>query len=286
MAAPDKFGLALRVGLYAFLEIVGLAISFNLLSWTGALVAAALSPFIAATLTNLFTLRIFERRPLGDIGLRWTPASLRHLGAGLGCGIGAALLVIGPALLARAATLTPAPEQPANFRSLLFVSLVLAFGAAGEEILFRGYGFQILARAIGPFATILPVAVLFAAGHANNPGANQLAGLNTFLWGALFGWCVFRSGDLWLAIGIHYGWNWTLPLFGVNLSGFTMGVTGYKLAWTAGPLWSGGEYGVEASVLTTLVVPLVAAVLWKAPLLTQRLPLVSSEEEEPVPEGG
>ena len=102
---------------------------------------------------------------------------------------------------------------------------------------------------------------------------------NTFLWGALFGWCVFRSGDLWLPIGIHYGWNWTLPLFGVNLSGFTMGVTGYKLEWSAGQLWSGGDYGVEGSLLTSVVVPLVAVALWKAPVMTQRLPLISGPDE-------
>jgi hypothetical protein len=33
-----------------------------------------------------------------------------------------------------------------------------------------------------------------------------------------------------------------------------MGVTGYALHWKAGALWSGGGYGPEGSVLTTVVV--------------------------------
>ena len=33
-----------------------------------------------------------------------------------------------------------------------------------------------------------------------------------------------------------------------------MGVTGYALKWKVGVLWSGGSYGVEGSVLTTLIV--------------------------------
>ena len=37
-----------------------------------------------------------------------------------------------------------------------------------------------------------------------------------------------------MAIGIHLGWNWMLPLFGVNLSGFTMGLTGMTMRWNVG----------------------------------------------------
>jgi membrane protease YdiL (CAAX protease family) len=280
MAAPDKLGLALRIGLFAFLEILALSLFFPLLSWTGTLIAAAFTPFIAASLTNAFTLRIFERRRLGDIGLQWTGASRRNLVCGIAAGVGTGLLVMLPPLAIGWAKLEPAAEKPAHFLpSLLFVTAVIFIGAIGEEILFRGYGFQILARAVGPFATLLPVAVLFAAGHSGNLGVNNLGLANTFLWGAVLGWCVFRSGDLWLASGLHFGWNWTLPLFGEELSGFKMGVTGYQTVWSAPELWSGGAYGPEGSLLTTLALPLLVLALWKAPVQTQRLPLIQDAEE-------
>jgi uncharacterized protein len=281
-AAPDKFGLALRIGLFAFLEILALSLFFPLLSWTGTLVAAAFTPFVAASITNAFTLRIFERRTLGDLGLRWNGSSRRNLVTGFSAGAATALLVMLPPFLIGWARLEPATEKPTHLvASFLFVTAVIFIGAIGEEILFRGYGFQILARAIGPFATVFPVAVLFAAGHSANLGVNQLGLFNTFLWGAVLGWCVFRSGDLWLATGLHFGWNWTLPLFGVELSGFRMGVTGYQTVWNAPALWSGGDYGPEGSLLTTLALPFLIWALWKAPIQTQRLPLIQDDDELP-----
>jgi membrane protease YdiL (CAAX protease family) len=168
------------------------------------------------------------------------------------------------------ARLVPAPEQPRNWASFVFVSIVLLFGAAGEEMLFRGYGFQLLLRRWGPFATILPVSVLFAWAHSGNPDVTTLALVNTFLWGVMFGVCFLRSGDLWLPIGMHFGWNWTLPLFGVNVSGFTMSVTGHVMEWSAGTLWSGGGYGLEGSLLTLLVLPFAGYALWKAPVTVRR----------------
>jgi hypothetical protein len=107
---------------------------------------------------------------------------------------------------------------------------------------------------LGAWATILPAAVLFGLAHIGNENANLLGILNTMLWGLLLGYAYVRTRALWLPIGLHYGWNLALPLLGANLSGFTMGVTGYALRWRVGTLWSGGNYGPEGSVLTTVIV--------------------------------
>jgi hypothetical protein len=279
--APDKFGIALRVGVFAFLEIMILALTGQaLLDFTGQLVAGAVSTFSAAATANAITLRIYERGHFRDLGLGWGHASRRNLLLGFAGGALSALMVLGGPVLTGAAQLRSAPEQPANLGSFLFVTVVLFFGAFGEELLFRGYGFQLLLRALGPFATILPIAVLFAAAHANNLNVTTLGLINTFLWGAMLGFCVVRSGDLWLATGVHFGWNWIQPLFGVNLSGFTMGMTGHALEWRVSEFWSGGAYGPEGGILCTIVLPLLAAFVWRAPILTQRLPLVNVEPED------
>ncbi|KAJ8135691.1 hypothetical protein OY671_011096, partial [Metschnikowia pulcherrima] len=118
---------------------------------------------------------------------------------------------------------------------LLLVSVVLLFGAGGEEMMFRGYAFQISLRAYGPWWVIPPFGVSFASAHMDNMGTNQLGISNTGLWGIVFGYAFYRSGDSWSPIGSHFGWNWTSPLFGVNSSGFTMGLTGYTSRWKAGP---------------------------------------------------
>ena len=73
-----------------------------------------------------------------------------------------------------------------------------------------------------------------------------------------------RTSALWLPIGLHFGWNFTLPLFGANLSGFTMGVTGYTLHWTNRRYLERGAYGPEGSMLTTAIVVALFFVIQRA----------------------
>ena len=234
---------------------------------------------MAALLANIVALRIYEGRHLWEIGFQWNRAAVRNLGLGLAGGAASAVLVMVVPLISRAAAIVPLASSEANVRTLLFVTVMLFFGAAGEEMLFRGYGFQILLRSFGPYATILPVGVLFAALHATNPHASALGLVNTAGFGMIFGYAFLRTRDLWLPIGLHFGWNVVLPLFGANVSGITIRVTGYVLQWSAGPLWSGGEYGPEASVLTSAVLFALFAFVRMAPVRRQENPLIDGLAE-------
>ena len=250
-------GVLLRVGVFALIAALGYYFVFPLIiAFLGApvFVISTLGTFAAAAVANTLALRIYERGNLSDIGLGWTAASRRNLWLGMLGGAGSALVVMLVPLAARVADLEPVPNEHMQWPSLLFVSILLLFGAVGEEMLFRGYGFQVLVKGIGPFATILPVSVLFGLAHSQNLNFGPLAFLNTVLWGVVLGFAYYRSGDLWLPIGLHFGWNWALPLLGANLSGFTMDVTGYAMHWKIGDRLSGGAYGPEGGLLTTGVV--------------------------------
>jgi uncharacterized protein len=265
-------GLALRVGVFALVAALGYYFVFPIIiALIGAplLVISTLGTFAAAAVANTLALRIYERGKLADIGLGWTPASRRNLAFGVLGGIGAAVVVIVLPLVLRGADLEAVPNEHFNWQSMLFVSILLLFGAVGEEMLFRGYGFQVLVKGIGPFATVLPVAVLFGLAHSQNLNFGPLALVNTVLWGVVLGYAYLRSGDLWLPIGLHFGWNWALPLLGVNLSGFTMDVTGYAMHWKVGERWSGGAYGPEGGLFATAVVIGLFFYLAKAPIVHQ-----------------
>ncbi|HLX44923.1 MAG TPA: CPBP family intramembrane glutamic endopeptidase [Bryobacteraceae bacterium] len=256
---PSKLGIALRVGLYALIGWLTLVISATLMVWIlgrrdTLFVIAALSGFAAAAVANAIVVRIYERGRLSDLGLGWTSTALREFLTGAGLAAGAATLILAGSWAVRAAHFERVPGSEHPWSSLIFVSIVLLFGAAGEEMLFHGYAFQLLIRSLGAFATILPVSIIFGLAHLGNQNSSKLAIFNTILWGILLGYAYWRTRALWLPIGLHFGWNFALPLFGVNLSGFTMNVMGYALRWRAGDLWSGGDYGLEGSVLTTAVV--------------------------------
>jgi uncharacterized protein len=265
-----NLGVLLRVGVFALIAILGYYIFPWAMIFVGSpFVIAALSTFAAAGVANAIVLRIYERGQLADIGLGWTAASRRNLALGILGGGGAGMLVLVGPLLVQVADLEPAPDSHFHWPSLLLVSIVLLFGSVGEEMLFRGYGFQVLVKAIGPFATILPMAVLFGLAHTQNLHFTWVALLNTVLWGIVLGYAFVLSGDLWLPVGLHFGWNWVLPLLGANLSGFTMGVTGYALHWKIGAPWSGGEYGPEGGWLTSAVVVALFFYLHKVPIQHQ-----------------
>ena len=82
----------------------------------------------------------------------------------------------------------------------------------------------------------------------------------------MLGYAYLRSRDLWLPIALHFGWNWALVVFGLNVSGFKMGVTGFAVQWRVSDLWSGGAYGPEASVLTCGIIVGLLWLLHRAPV--------------------
>jgi len=272
-ATNKNLGILLRVGVFALIAVLGYIIFPTILLWIMGkgfpLIVATLGTFASAAVANAIVLRIYERAQLADIGLGWTAASRRNLLVGIVGGVGAGVVVIGAPVLVQAANFARVPNEHLQWPSLLFVSLILLFGAVGEEMLFRGYMFQVLVKAIGPFATILPMAVLFGLAHSPNLNFTWLALVNTILWGVALGYAFIRSGDLWLPIGLHFGWNWILPIFGVNLSGFTMGVTGYSLTWKIGDLWSGGAYGPEGGLFTSAIIIVLFVYLQRAPIQHQ-----------------
>jgi len=273
-------GVALRVGAFALLAFGGMFLFGWLLTAFGNyLLAAAVGGFLAAVVATVLAMRIFERASLADIGLNWNRSSVRNLLVGLTGGAGAACIVLAGPVLCGLAEFRPVPGAEPHWYTLLFVTGILLFGAIGEEMLFRGYAFQVLVDYLGPYATVLPLGVLFGLAHASNLGVTTLGVVNTMAWGVLLGYSFIRSGDLWLPIGLHFGWNWALPLFGVNLSGFTMDVTGRVLHWKIGLLWSGGAYGPEGGLLTSLVIVALFVYLWKAPVRRQ-VPFLLRHSEE------
>jgi membrane protease YdiL (CAAX protease family) len=279
-ARISRVGVVIRVSFYAAVALAGISIIPVLLTPVlGVVVPATVGLFGVAVLTNFLTLKIFDRRALTDIGLGGGRGTGRNFALGLVLGGGAAALMLLAPLLAGAARLDIRAGGQFAWSSLLFYLVVLLFGAAGEEILFRGYAFQLLIEKLGPWATVLPMGVLFGFAHGSNPHATTLGMLNTALWGIYLGYAFLRSHDLWLPIGLHYGWNFVLPLFGVNLSGLTIEVTRYSYRWDLGPIWSGGRYGPEGGVLTTIFVAILLYAMHRVPVVPQPAHIAESLNE-------
>jgi len=123
-----------------------------------------------------------------------------------------------------------------------------------EEILFRGVLFRILIGWLGVWKALAISAVLFGLAHLPNEGFSMAAFVVVVLAGALFSAAYLLHQRLWLPIGLHFGWNFTSSaVFGLSTSGSSP--TGYLRTTMAGPEWlTGGRFGVEASMLTLIVI--------------------------------
>ena len=264
-----KLSVVVRVVFFFAISLSGLIIIAPLLSSLGPVVAGTVGLCATGLLANLLTMKVFDRRPLADVGLEGTRASIINFSLGLVLGGGAAALMLLAPLLAGTGHLIQNSRSQATVPTFLFYLFTLLVAATGEELIFRGYAFQLLVEKMGPFATILPVSVIFGVAHGANPHSSRIGVVNTIIWGILLGYSFLRSHDLWLPIGLHFGWNVVLPLFGVNLSGLTIEVTRYSYRWDLSPVWSGGDYGPEGGLLATIFVVALFFALMRAPVKPQ-----------------
>ncbi len=279
--APEtRLGIVIRVAFFVATVLIGLLfLTPLLLGVFGVVVAATVGISATGLVANLLTMRIFDRRPLTDIGLESGRRSGWNFLIGVVfSGIAAATMLAAP-LLAGTGHIVARQNSAFTWPTLGFYLVSLLLAAAGEEMIFRGYAFQLLVEKIGPFATVLPVGVVFGLAHSSNPNVTLIGVLNTILWGILLGYSFLRSRDLWLPIGLHYGWNAVLPLFGVNLSGLTIEVTRYFYRWDLTPLWSGGAYGPEGGLLATIFVVGLFFALARAPIQPQRAAIAPTLNE-------
>lgn len=218
-------------------------------------------------------------RGISGVGLALSRASCRSglFGIALGCAL--ALFSIGVPWLAGAIVFeTAAPDASRLALGTLplipTAAILIAIGSFGEEALMHGYGLQQLARAMTPPGAALAAGVFFGALHAENPSADWVSAVNTCLFGLLFGFAVVRYRSLWPSVGMHLGWNLSLAILGANISGLRMGLTALRATPVGPVLWTGGDYGPEASLVATIAVLGAAVVVWKAPVPADDSPLI------------
>lgn len=146
-----------------------------------------------------------------------------------------------------------------NLNSVFFGGLLMLMVALAEEVVFRGYVLPNLSRSVNRWVALLISSMLFTIVHAGNPEIPLTALINTFLGGLLLGVTFFYSGTLWLPVLFHFGWNFMQgPVFGFTVSGLEFESV-FILATRGEKLVSGGNYGFEASLVSTILLIMIIA---------------------------
>lgn len=247
--------------------IVGAVVAWLARSFTESSIALNVIPlFVGSLLVSAILLRVPPPNQWAALGL--DSDFVRPLLVGLALGGGICGLIVVTMQLAGWASWTSIDAAVIRFDwrdSVGIGLLLLAIGAAGEELFVRGYFLQQLGRAMTPTGAIAATSIVFALLHASNPNTTWIATLNTALYGGIFGLAVLWHRSLWISFGIHYAWNCAEALLGANISGLTIRLTELNLESTGAAWLTGGEYGPEAGLTGTAGAFAMAAILWFVP---------------------
>lgn len=131
--------------------------------------------------------------------------------------------------------------------------------AVTEELLFRGFVFQRLVNGIGTWPAQLTMASYFTLTHSSglaNAGDLQwLAAANIFLASLLFGAIYLGTRSLAMPLALHFTLNFVEgPLLGFGVSGHAASGIVSPIMEAAPDWWTGGVFGLEASLPGTVVV--------------------------------
>ncbi|HEX6661872.1 MAG TPA: CPBP family intramembrane glutamic endopeptidase [Sphingomicrobium sp.] len=188
-------------------------------------------------------------RPKDDLPAR--PA-LRDGGTGIAIGFSIMALSVAVAAALGIYRIVGPGDTSRLLLELIAVAIIPAFT---EELLFRGILFRWIEEFGGSWLALLATSALFGLAHILNPNATLFSSFAVAIEaGVLLGAAYMLTRNLWLAMGLHAGWNFTQgEIFDVPVSGFD--AHGLVQAELSGPtLLSGGQFGLEASIIAIIIV--------------------------------
>ncbi len=126
-----------------------------------------------------------------------------------------------------------------------------------EEVVCCGYMQNGLLVRWGLVISIIVQSLFFAFLHSMNPGIKFMPVMNLFLYAVFIGLLFYYTDNLWIAGGVHSIWNFILgPVMGIEVSGIVMPSTIFKSSFTGAEILTGGSFGMEGSIFTTIVMSL------------------------------
>ncbi|EJR04759.1 MULTISPECIES: CPBP family intramembrane glutamic endopeptidase [Bacillus] len=147
------------------------------------------------------------------------------------------------------------------------VGSLIAFLIQGatEEIIVRGWLFPVISVRSRIWVGIIVTSFLFGFLHLLNPGITILSISNIILVGVFAAFYVLKDSSLWGICAWHSIWNWAqYNVYGFAVSGMTIYSTPlFKPVTNGSEVLHGGTFGIEGSIITTIMLAIASIVLWK-----------------------
>ena len=249
----------------------------NKVSAPPAIMIPTLISTVFGTIISMVYCRFGEMRSLGSMGVRKRKLVPHYL---IGLGIGTVLMTAIVLLSALFGAQKISFCSGVNFGLIGLYWIGWFFQGMSEEFVFRGY----LMNTVGGkhnFIIALTVSSLaFALAHAANPGFGPFVLVNLALFAVFAGLYMILTDDIWGGCAIHSVWNCTQGnLYGISVSGTNEMESVMKtVADSDSKLLTGGAFGIEGSIFTTIV--LVAASAIVIVMMKKKGVMISENETE------
>lgn len=157
-----------------------------------------------------------------------------------------------------------------SIESLMLWLIAFFIQGATEEIMCRGFLLYGLKKRISIPLAIFISSTAFVVPHLSSLIEAEfiyamIGIINIYLISIIFSILVLWRGNIWIACGLHSIWNFILySVMGLSLSGsesVSKGVILFKLE--KANIFNGAEYGIEASVITIIVLSILLCVVLK-----------------------
>lgn len=220
--------------------------------------------FVIILFLFIFWVKVIEKNALSSLGFvkrNW----LKYLG----WGIMFSLLQMGViALVYQVSGIGSFELNELSLEPILFILGLFPFWllqGGTEEVATRGWLLtRIAARTNLPLAIAISSS-LFGILHMGNAGVTFLSVLNIVLDGVLAGLLLVYTDSIWLVVAQHGTWNYVQGnLLGFQVSGTGADASIFSFSMGSGPDWlTGGAFGAEGSIITTLVLFLSLAIVYR-----------------------
>jgi membrane protease YdiL (CAAX protease family) len=195
-----------------------------------------------------------QPHPVSAQGFPLRPRWTTEAGLGLAAGWSLAVICVLPLVLGGGIAIVLSMQASA-WGWLIADVAFFALASLGEEVAFRGYGFQRFEQAVGSLGAALGFAAFYAIVQALMPGSSRASVCVSVVLSLVLSTAYLRTRALWLSWGLNFGWKASRALiFGLAVSGVNSHspvVQGDPM----GPFWlTGGGFGLDGSWVTFFVI--------------------------------
>lgn len=253
---------------YLVMRLPGLGNAMRM-THTGTFTPLGLFGYELANIVSVFAamaaMAKIEKRRVGDYGLTPLPGAAKRLALGFAFGL----------LMVSAICALQSAEHVYSFGSVIMapqraveagLGWAVAFLLVGivEESLFRGYLQFTLTQATGFWPAAILISLFFGITHLSNGNYKAVGVLSAGLFGLFAAFCLRRTGDLWLPIGIHAAFDYAelfiffAPSGGSESSAHLLGAARHGPGWLTGST-TGPEASVNGFAILAIAFSVVAA---------------------------